>query len=97
MQFITYRRLKKLFFQSIKEFKCEMSLQKQISKTLFILALLILPLIIILSEGCSSSKKNPYYEKRAKASGQNASQLGRNRYYFSNSYQKKLNKSYKRK
>jgi phosphoglycerol transferase MdoB-like AlkP superfamily enzyme len=74
-----------------------MALLKKISKTLFILALLTLPLIIILSAGCSSSKKNPYYEKRAKASGQNANQLGRNRYYFSNSYQKKLGKSYKRK
>jgi hypothetical protein len=47
--------------------------------------------------GCASSKKNPYYEKRMKASKTNTKQLGRNRYYFSNDYQKKLAKSYKRK
>jgi hypothetical protein len=47
--------------------------------------------------GCASSKKNPYYEKRIKASRNNTKQLGRNRYYFSNDYQKKLAKSYKRK
>jgi predicted metallo-beta-lactamase superfamily hydrolase len=50
-----------------------------------------------MSTGCASSKKNPYYEKRMKASRTNANQLGRNRYYFSKDYQKKLNKSYKRK
>ena len=47
--------------------------------------------------GCASSKKNPYYEKRIKASKANTKQLGRNRYYFSKDYQKKLAKSYKRK
>jgi len=47
--------------------------------------------------GCASSKQNPYYEKRVKASKTNTKQLGRNRYYFSKDYQKKLAKSYKRK
>jgi len=46
---------------------------------------------------CASSQKNPYYEKRIKASNANTKQLGRNRYYFSKDYQKKLAKSYKRK
>jgi hypothetical protein len=46
---------------------------------------------------CASTRKNPYYEKRIKASRANATQLGRNRYFFSNHYQKKLGKSYKRK
>jgi len=59
--------------------------------------LLFIPLIFILSAGCASSKKNPYYEKRMKASRTNTKQLGRNKYYFSNDYQKKLAKSYKRK
>jgi phosphoglycerol transferase MdoB-like AlkP superfamily enzyme len=54
-------------------------------------------LAVILSAGCASSKKNPYYEKRVKASQANTKQLGRNRYYFSKTYQKKLAKSYKRK
>lgn len=46
--------------------------------------------------GCFATKKNPYYRKKAKASHVNTSQLGRNRYYFSVGYQKKLVKSYKK-
>ncbi len=46
---------------------------------------------------CASSQKNPYYEKRKKASHINTSQVGRNKYFFSSGYQKKLNKSYKNK
>ncbi len=69
-----------------------MELLKKILKLL-----LIIPLIFILTAGCASSKKNPYYEKRMKASRTNTKQLGRNKYYFSNDYQKKLAKSYKRK
>ncbi|HBZ22315.1 MAG TPA: hypothetical protein DEO60_14375 [Bacteroidales bacterium] len=65
---------------------------KKISKLLFLLLI-----SIFLITGCASSKKNPYYEKRIKASKNNTKQLGRNRYYFSNDYQKKLSKSYKRK
>jgi hypothetical protein len=65
---------------------------KKISKLLFLLLI-----SIFLIAGCASSKKNPYYEKRIKASKSNTKQLGRNRYYFSNDYQKKLSKSYKRK
>lgn len=57
---------------------------------------LLLVLILIITD-CAPSKKNPFYEKRKKSSQVNASQLGRNRYYFSSGYQKKLNKSYKRK
>jgi len=57
----------------------------------------ILLFSVSLLGGCASSKKNPYYEKRIKASKANTKQLGRNRYYFSKDYQKKLAKSYKRK
>jgi hypothetical protein len=92
MQFKTYRRLKKLFYKSIKEILQNMALLKKISTLLFLLLL-----SIFLMAGCASSKKNPYYEKRMKASRTNTKQLGRNRYYFSNDYQKKLVKSYKRK
>jgi hypothetical protein len=70
----------------------KMELLKKILKLL-----LIIPILFILSAGCASSKKNPYYEKRMKASRSNTKQLGRNRYYFSHDYQKKLAKSYKRK
>jgi len=69
-----------------------MALLKKISGLLFLLLFLI-----AMMAGCASSKKNPYYEKRIKASKNNTKQLGRNRYYFSNDYQKKLAKSYKRK
>ena len=69
-----------------------MTLLKKISRLLFLLLL-----SIFLAAGCASSKKNPYYEKRIKASRNNTKQLGRNRYYFSHDYQKKLAKSYKRK
>jgi hypothetical protein len=54
-------------------------------------------LILIFTAACAPAKKNPYYEKRQKSSQVNASQLGRNRYYFSKDYQKKLNKTFKRK
>jgi PBP1b-binding outer membrane lipoprotein LpoB len=69
-----------------------MTFLKKITKLLSLILILVL-----ISSGCASSKKNPYYEKRMKASRTNTSQLGRNRYYFSKDYQKKLCKSYKRK
>ena len=62
-----------------------------------LLLLFLIPFLLVLSSGCASSKKNPYYEKRIKASRSNTKQLGRNKYYFSKDYQKKLAKSYKRK
>jgi hypothetical protein len=46
---------------------------------------------------CASNKKNPYYEKRKQASRVNTTQVGRNKYFFSKDYQKKLSKSYKKK
>jgi hypothetical protein len=53
-------------------------------------------LILFVSTACATSKKNPWIAKRSKASHVNASQLGRNRYYFSTGYQKKLAKIYKK-
>lgn len=49
----------------------------------------------MLMPGCAVSKKNPYMAKRA-ASHINTSQLGRNKYFFTPKYQKKLFK-YKKK
>lgn len=46
--------------------------------------------------GCAVAKQNPYSSKKSKASRVNASQLGRNKYYFSVGYQKKLSKSFKK-
>jgi len=71
-----------------------MELLNKISKSLLFFLFLF---VMIFSSGCGSTKKNPYYEKRMKASRTNTTQLGRNRYYFSKDYQKKLTKSYKRK
>ena len=57
--------------------------------------LLILILAFSLA-GCASSKQNPYAKKRKK-SHITQSQLGRNKYFYSTSYQKKLRKSYNKK
>jgi len=57
--------------------------------------LIFLLMIMMCSTGCAV-KKNPWTKKKSKASHVNASQLGRNRYYFSVGYQKKLQKSMKK-
>jgi hypothetical protein len=54
-------------------------------------------LLIAVVTGCASAKQNPYHYKKKKASVVNASQLGRNKYYFSTGYQKKLINTYKKK
>jgi hypothetical protein len=46
---------------------------------------------------CAPAKKNSYFEKRKKGTQITASQLGRNKYFFSSGYQKKLSKSYQKK
>jgi hypothetical protein len=53
--------------------------------------------MIVMITACAPAKKNPFYEKRKKNSYVNASQLGKNKYYFSKDYQKKLNNMYKKK
>jgi hypothetical protein len=65
----------------------------------FIRVLFLLLMVAILTgTSCAPVKKNPYAtKKKAQSSIINASQLGRNKLYFSTSYQKKLAKSYKRK
>jgi hypothetical protein len=67
------------------------------SKGIKILIYSFILMLIVLFTACAPAKKNPYYEKRKKSSQVNASQLGRNRYYFSSGYQKKLNKTFKKK
>jgi hypothetical protein len=66
-------------------------------KVIKILKFSLVLILIIFLTGCASTKKNPYYEKRKKSSQVNASQLGRNKYYFSSGYQKKLSKTFKNK
>jgi len=50
---------------------------------------------IMLMPGCAATKKNPYYASR-KNSYIDTSQLGRNKYFFSKKYQKKLYRYKKR-
>jgi len=52
--------------------------------------------MLFTGSGCAV-KKNPWTKKHTKSSIINTSQLGRNRYYFSTNYQKKLQKSVKKK
>jgi phosphoglycerol transferase MdoB-like AlkP superfamily enzyme len=65
----------------------------KILKVLFFLVFIAL----FAGTGCVAAKQNPYAaKKKAQASIVNASQLGRNKYYFSTGYQKKLTRSYKK-
>lgn len=59
--------------------------------------IIMLTLLLVAIQGCASTRKNPWAEKRKKASHVNTTQLGRNRYYFSVNYQKKLQRSLKKK
>jgi len=54
-------------------------------------------LLIALVTACAPAKKNTYYKKKKQASKAKTEQLGRNKYYFSPGYQKKLNSNYKKK
>jgi hypothetical protein len=66
-------------------------------KTINVFKILSLALLIVLvtGSGCAAAKQNPYAKKRKSSSHVSTSQLGRNRYYFSTDYQKKLTKKYK--
>jgi len=63
-------------------------------------AFVLLLASMMLLPGCATSKKDTYMDKKAKRGQMNqhisTTQLGRNKYYFSNKYQKKLNR-YKKK
>jgi hypothetical protein len=65
----------------------------KIFKVLF----LALFLALVSGTGCATAKQNPYAKKRKSSSHVSTTQLGRNRYYFSTDYQKKLTKNYKNK
>lgn len=56
---------------------------------------LIIILFAVFIASCSASRKNPWAQKK-KQSHISATQLGRNKYFFSNEYQKKLKRSYKK-
>ena len=66
---------------------------KAINMVRVLFHLLVITLLTV--TGCAT-QKNTFYTKKKQASRVNASQLGRNKYYFSTHYQKKLTKSYKK-
>jgi hypothetical protein len=66
----------------------------KMSKSLRVFFLLIF-IALVTGTGCAAHKKNPFQQKRD-SSHVSTSQLGRNRYYFSTDYQKRLTKGYKK-
>jgi hypothetical protein len=54
-------------------------------------------LIIAIFTSCAPAKKNTWAEKRKRASRVNTSTLGRNKFFYSTGYQKKLSKTYRKK
>ncbi len=67
------------------------------SKSLKIVKYLLLLILIAIITGCAPARQNPFQKKKARASRVNTSQLGRNKFYFSTGYQKKLVRNYKKK
>jgi uncharacterized protein (UPF0333 family) len=65
------------------------------SKITRILNYSLLFLFIVIFAGCAPARKNTWVAKRKTAVKVNTSTLGRNRFFYSNSYQKKLNRNYK--
>jgi hypothetical protein len=63
---------------------------------IFRILFVLLVVSVYSGAGCGSSNKGESIIKRSQASKVNASQLGRNKYYFSKPYQNKLTKSYKK-
>jgi len=62
-----------------------------------LLKYILFAILIMVCAACAPAKKqNPYNAKRVEASKVNATQLGRNKYYYSPGYKKKIEKSYKR-
>jgi len=69
-------------------------MKRNYCKGLFFIVLIFSALMLM--PGCAASRKNPYMTKKRASSHVNTSQLGRNKYFFSTTYQKKLFKYKKR-
>jgi hypothetical protein len=67
------------------------------SKGSRIINYLSIAFLIIMLTACVPSKKSQYHTKKGRNSRVETTQLGRNKYYFSSGYQKKLNKTFKKK
>jgi hypothetical protein len=51
---------------------------------------------MLIGISCAGSKKSSYHSRKGQSSRVSTSQLGRNKLYFSTSYQKKLKKNFKK-
>ncbi|MBM3420740.1 MAG: hypothetical protein FJY11_06360 [Bacteroidetes bacterium] len=69
-------------------------MQKYFTKYSFIILLI---LMAFLAGACASSRKPNWIKERKKSGYVSTSRLGKNKYYFSSSYQKKLTRSVKNK
>jgi hypothetical protein len=67
------------------------------SKFTRILKYFLIFLVIAIFSGCAPSRKNTWVAKRKVASRVNTSTLGRNRFFYSSGYQKKIYKNYRKK
>jgi hypothetical protein len=67
------------------------------SRPFKILKYLLIFILIALATGCAPARHNSYIKKKRSGSKVHTSQLGRNRFFFSTGYQKKLFKSYSKK
>jgi hypothetical protein len=65
------------------------------SKFTRILKFSLIFLVIAIFSECAPSRKNTWVAKRKEASRVNTSTLGRNRFFYSSGYQKKLYKNYR--
>jgi len=65
-------------------------------KIVKILKYLLILISLVIVTDCASARQNPWQKKRTQASMVHTSQLGRNRFYFSPGYQKKLIHSVKK-
>jgi hypothetical protein len=66
------------------------------AKTTCILKYFIVFLILSLALSCAPAKKNTFYQKKKSEPHLSSERMGRNKYFFSPNYQKKLNHSYKK-
>jgi ABC-type Fe3+-hydroxamate transport system substrate-binding protein len=54
-------------------------------------------LLIVVAGGCASSSKSSWEKKRKTAARTNTAQVGRNKFFYSTNYQKKLGRTYRNK
>jgi len=83
-----------------KQIICIFSSSKRdfpMSKIARILQYTLIFIFILLAGGCASSTKRTWEQKRRTAARTNTASVGRNKFFYSTNYQKKLSKSYRNK